>query len=520
MRFAFGILLFFSSLFVCKDLYAQTFNKPILINGYNTFSGSLCLKNDKINVFWETGDSSSPFPNSIANSFAQFDKSGHLLFSNKIRPAELKQFVSPFSYSKSYILEDGFIMGGYACDTFGNEYALLTKYDTSGSIVFSRRNIHYNTPRTYDVKLLGSKNGYILTGEMHQRGMNAFYIKADSLGNTVNQFIYTDIYPAGYVEGRGIIELDSGHAIIMAGALQEFWSPGQHHREAHKTIFLEVDSDGTEKWRAINPSIDLGVPYGFQKARDGGYISCGDYISYRDSGVNDYFIAQACIAKWDSNFNLVWTKRFYESTPKGSGGIMYDVMELADGSIIGCGAGGRTFPDGSVTSGGLIVKVDKNGNELWSKYYRTSEFPNSDEEHILFDLDVFSDGSIVAVGEINLVPNGVVPQQGWLIKVDSDGCVVDSNFCGLSSIEATVSEPADITVYPNPTNAAFNLSIGSSDENGVFILRDLFGRLLIQKEVSTGTWGFEANGLASGIYIWEYAEKNQIRKTGRLVISQ
>lgn len=137
-----------------------------------------------------------------------------------------------------------------------------------------------------------------------------------------------------------------------------------------------------------------------------------------------------------------------------------------DGSFIACGWIGSN--NHFIGLNGFIVKVDSNGNKIWEKQYRTFEFPQTYVKHQLYDLDVLPNGDIIVVGEVNpLAAEGFIPQQGWLLRVDSNGCVVDSNWCGLSSIEVepmpSQVKSSVLQIFPNPANEIINLTMDEFD---------------------------------------------------------
>lgn len=84
--------------------------------------------------------------------------------------------------------------------------------------------------------------------------------------------------------------------------------------------------------------------------------------SYIVIGKNSSNYSDALIAKYDSELNEIW-----ENTYSGSKYEYYNsVIETKDGSIVATGVAdeinGNAYP-----SKGLIVKYDKNGNQLWAK---------------------------------------------------------------------------------------------------------------------------------------------------------
>lgn len=117
---------------------------------------------------------------------------------------------------------------------------------------------------------------------------------------------------------------------------------------------------------------------------------------------------------------------------------------------------------------GFLSKVTMDGELQWIRRYlgtQESQFP----DHKILDAALLADGSIIMVGE-STDPYFEDPpgQRGWLLKVDSFGCLVPG--CQLVSTEPYEPDQAlDVRVYPNPV---------VSDQVWVYIADDrLSGRL-------------------------------------------
>ena len=117
---------------------------------------------------------------------------------------------------------------------------------------------------------------------------------------------------------------------------------------------------------------------------------------------------------------------------------------------------------------GFLSKVNMDGELQWIRRYlgtEGSQFP----DHKILDAALLADGSIIMVGEsTDLFFEEPPGQRGWLLKVDSFGCLVPG--CQLVSTEPYEPDQAlDVRVYPNPV---------VSDQVWVYIADDrLSGRL-------------------------------------------
>lgn len=171
---------------------------------------------------------------------------------------------------------------------------------------------------------------------------------------------------------------------------------------------------------------------------DDGYIGVGisDFSSsdnintkiyeYTDSTTKDkqnIIANQSRIAKYDSNFNLLWEKTYdnkYDST-------FYNVLKVDDG-YIAVGSLVSKYEQIEVnTRDALIVKYDSNGKELWHQTY-----------HVLSDTEFYKaiddgDGNIVVIGQSiyeNMEMGSHITGGGIIVRYDKDGNLLAHNNYG------------------------------------------------------------------------------------------
>jgi hypothetical protein len=184
---------------------------------------------------------------------------------------------------------------------------------------------------------------------------------------------------------------------------------------------------------------------------------------------------------------------------------------------------------------GSLIKVNRNGNLIWNKQYRSYNYPETYRQHRLYDLDVLANGDIIAVGEINPQDGISIPQQGWLLRVDSNGCIVDSNWCGWSSVEVEPTPVAwqaqnDIRVYPNPESDIINIEVSRFKYQDIrevkFEIYDAIGNNVIglchseARGVYDGEINYQLNinELSSGIYFIRILdEDNKVIGNGKFI---
>ncbi len=520
--------------------YSQYYSKSFLFNNLNTVPDNVTFYDDKIFTIGYYPDTSLLTGIGIKSYISKFNNDGTLSNYNTFRPEQYFTFTSTFYYGKSLLLDGNIITCGYTEDTgtFLRNY-LVCFYDTSLSI-----NKYFTIPTGIPNGTLTSivKQGnhyYAAGGKGNAR--QAILLKIDTFGNKIRELNYNIVSIASNNLAQTIIAVDSGDVLMVIGGYKEYPDWGEHYKLTYKTTLIRTDSLGGQKWQWTDTSNNGQAPYSFQKTSDGGYISCGSYVGTRvliqevPSGVllEDVAYYQGYIVKWNSDFTKLWEKWFFIGTDSTTSGSLYDIKELSDGSFIACGMIGSEIDFQGLN--GSLIKVNRNGNLIWNKQYRSYNYPETYRQHRLYDLDVLANGDIIAVGEINPQDGISIPQQGWLLRVDSNGCIVDSNWCGWSSVEVEPTPVAwqaqnEIRVYPNPASDIINIEVSRFKYQDIreikFELYDAIGNNVIglchseARGVYDGEINYQLNinELSSGIYFIRILDKeNKVIGNGKFI---
>ena len=203
----------------------------------------------------------------------------------------------------------------------------------------------------------------------------------------------------------GIVAVGSGDSTDA-----EFANKG-----SYDAIIVKCDKDGNTQWVKNFGGSDNDYFNSVIETSDKGIVAVG-YSNSTDAGFNNRGNEEAIIVKYDSEGNEQWVKSF--------GGSYNDsfksVIETSDKGIIVVGYGNST--DAGFTSKGeidaVVVKYDKDGNQLWIKNYggAGSDYFNSVIET--------SDKGIVIVGASNSTNAGFILEgytDAIIIKCDSEG---------------------------------------------------------------------------------------------------
>lgn len=471
----FRILLLFIG--IAFNGYSQYYSKSFLLNNLNTLPSSLGIVNNNIYAFGIYPDT-SVLGIGLKSFISKFNKqNGEIENYNTYRPYNNFKFEGTSANGDIHFLNNKMITSGLSIDTgtFARNY-LVCFYDTNCTLsnYFS---IPTLAPQGGLTDITFTNNHYYATGGKWST-RQCILLKLDTLGNKIRELNYNISSLATNNLAQTIIAVDSGDILMVIGGYKEFPDWGQHHMLIYKTTLIRTDSLGGEKWQWTDTSNNGQAAYSFQKTSDGGYISCGSYVGNRvlirevPSGVllEDYATFHPYIVKWNSNFTKQWEKCYDKSDSTNTGGEFFDIKETSDGNFISCGYGGQTIGT-NVINGGWLQKSDRNGNVIWRKFYKPYGYDTLAYFFRLYDLDFASNGDIIVLGEYDPTSgSGLIPQQGWLLRVDSNGCIVDSNWCGWNSIEV---EPTPIVwyntnelfIYPNPANDIINLTFKNSSLN-------------------------------------------------------
>jgi len=325
---------------------------------------------------------------------------------------------------------------------------------------------------SYSIIVLPDK-GFILSGTTDDYSVsgirNILLIRTDSTGKE----IWSRSYGGPKYESINGISVENVDLVLTPEADIAVCASTNSYSSGQDDIYLfEIDLNGMEKW-----SRTFGGPYedyGMSVLNDvrGGFIITGGTCS--DASDNsDIFLL-----KTDKNGNLVWAKTY--GIPMADE-VGYKVIAARDGGYLICGSSYISFI--LDRSDEVIMKVDVNGNMLWSKVYGTSSIYSSCEATTIVELP---DRSIY-VGGIESDTLYDKNPVGIITKLDKSG-----NLIWAKTYDST-SHSAIGTLLYDSTHKWFNTSITLSDQQTGIMRIDTAGHFIFEKF-------FAANILK---YIWD-----------------
>jgi hypothetical protein len=270
-------------------------------------------------------------------------------------------------------------------------------------------------------------------------GKKSYIVKTDLQGNLIWEKMLTQ-YTSGYCFIAGIEKSNGGY--LVNGLFNEIFNVSG---SAFGGIYKLSSSGNIEWFKAV-----YDTARGAQKIRKDSIDNTYYFLGSKDTIVNvgDYPI-NAFISKIDSLGNFIWIKVFNEH-PKIFKNI-WQYRILKNGDLIFCGE--RLESLGGNVHAGWICRTDKLGNILWENMYKLHEYGGVSSYNLLADIKEMPDGGFLATGTCK---DTITKYQGiWLIRVDSNGCLIPG--CFPTAVQVYPTEDFHINVYPNPSQGNFTV---------------------------------------------------------------
>jgi hypothetical protein len=201
----------------------------------------------------------------------------------------------------SNILE---VSGGFvfAATANGGHDILVVKLNSSGGIEWQKL---YSGTEAKSVVIHETTGGYLLWGYVQRSGYNDLLVMKINSSGAIQ---WQKTYSAGGLDlaNHGVLENSGGY--VLSGNITNLISM------TSKMLLMQLNSSGSIVWQktyAIG-SYDGG---GLQKTSDGGYLLSGDTSPSLGGNSNVFFL------KMDSNFNIVWQRKFGGSGFENGGAL-------------------------------------------------------------------------------------------------------------------------------------------------------------------------------------------------------
>lgn len=238
-----------------------------------------------------------------------------------------------------------------------------------------------------------SDGGYVLAGYTQSFGAGSadfWLVKTDTHGDS----LWSRTFGGGSYDLCRSVQQTSDGGYIMAGGTRSFGAGDCDF------WLVKTNANGDSLWsRAFGGAADDAC-YSAQQTSDSGYVLAGITRSF-GMGRADFWLV-----KTDANGDILWTAAL--------GGIDWEechaVQQTSDGGYI---LAGHVYLSGTDRFSYLLMKMDANGDSLWSRTYG-----GSGDEWCL-SVQQTSDGGYITAGYTESF--GAGDYDFWLVKTDVDG---------------------------------------------------------------------------------------------------
>lgn len=256
---------------------------------------------------------------------------------------------SDYAYSVEQTSDGGYILAGATKPFFAaNDEVYLIKTDSAGDTLWARRYGGEGDDQGKSVHQT-SDGGYIIAGwtESFGAGLVDFYlIKTDSNGDT----LWTREYGGAGSDYASSVDTTSDGGYIIGGYTNSFGAG------VNDLYLVKTDADGDTLWTRVYGGVNQDECRAVRQTADGGYIAAGATSSFGSGGYDVYLV------RTDASGDSLWSRVI----GGGSADRAYSLDLTPDG---GCVVAGYTGSFGAGVSDVYLLRINANGDTLWTKTY-------------------------------------------------------------------------------------------------------------------------------------------------------
>ena len=274
-----------------------------------------------------------------------------------------------------------------------------------------------------------------------------------------------------------------------------------------RAAITTIDSSG----KVINEIFNIGDGEG--SINDFDTLSNGDYIYVSTKWIDAAnYIASLRVYRINKEGLVIWQKVINNNVFNP---YLYRMHRNANGTytIIGKEEGK-----------GRSLCITQEGEVLWQHIYKLPFSPLPIQYYSgLLGMTALPSGNIIACGYFRDLTDLIDEEQGWLVKMDADGCIDKNCKTLLGDQEVIEIDELLLGIYPNPSNGLIKVNIPRTDINEYKInIYDLMGKKIISTKLSIGINEVDlSNKISSGVLIYNITNgKGDVFKSGKLLITK
>ncbi|MBP6333916.1 MAG: T9SS type A sorting domain-containing protein [Bacteroidia bacterium] len=292
------------------------------------------------------------------------------------------------------------IVGMTGPDLADSSDILVIRTDAEGSQIWSARLAGPKDDIITDI-VQTNDGGFLLVGNTFSSPTDTAFSDIIAIKIDDGGFVYWSKTFGGtdYEEAQSVVNTNDGGYVIL-GSTMSYGSVDQ------SAFAMKIDDSGNQVWTNTSSTFSSNYFYGADQTNDGKYIAAGG--TYNAVGATDF---DHYITKLDTNGSILWSK----SHGTTQADFLYDISSTANGSYLAAGISyGNTVGSADMN----VLKLDANGDVIWSFNYGTVEYDNASS---VLEL---ANGDILVCGYTNIGTSMNVVNQMALMKLDSAGAML------------------------------------------------------------------------------------------------
>ena len=423
----------------------------------NLYNGSILLGStnaDTNGVFSITSSSLSNGNYSLTATAT--DSAGNISQLSSVLSIEVNQnlIAGDFEWAKLYgsvpddyahsltIANDGsiFVTGSTESNLNGENSGLkdifLMKLDSNGNELWTKlfgtdkedKGYSVNISEDGSIFLIGETEGN-LNGQINNGVDDAFVMKLDSNGNELWTKLFgtelSDIAWSG-TSDKNIYLWGETHGNLN-GQINNSYG-------AEDSFLIKLDSNGNEIWTTLIGTESHEEAWDIAFGLDDSVYIAGETQSFSDEG-NSY--DDVLVSKIDKDGKILWSKSYGELPANDVG---YSIEISSEGYLYVSGST-KSDLNGEINNGGVdsfIIKLDSEGNELWTKLYGTAI------DELSFRMRITSEGYIYLGGRNEMNNND---QNGFVKKLDLEGNELWTKIFGIEYLNDLYVEKVSSSIF-------------------------------------------------------------------------
>jgi hypothetical protein len=294
---------------------------------------------------------------------------------------------------------------------------------------------------------------------------------------------------------------DGGFAVVGKGG----------HFGAATIIAMRTDSLGELLWRQ-----ELGGSGDNDGRHNVSVLSDGTLLVSASTSPNGN-LRRGYLAKLTLEGEIIWERNY-------SGGnfllVTSPAIEMEDGSFVV--SGGKRVSVAGVSHQvrhAIVSKFSPDGDRIWERIYHG----RPDVSNYLYGLHRTSDGGFIGHGS-SYGPDNATLQDGWILKMDSEGISCPELGCLLVHLEAPAPGRASLSCAPNPARgwAYVDYLLPYAVEGLEASVWDLAGRRVFYRRepsrADSGSLALDVSGWPAGMYVVRLQAGGQVLGVEKLMV--